>query len=247
MGKRKKLIRYTVKGLYPLIRKHAPDRLVFDWPWRGRRVSGMKQILVMIAVVLVGCGKSKEEQKAAEDKAAAEKKTVAATKGVQCRFCENIFPATDIRTHELKCPKNATDQSLKPANHPEPNPKQPKTTSEKLIADPIVEKAIRKQLMSPPIFEKPTGNLTEADLEKVTSLRLNNTSITDAGLKELPKLKNLTYTLNLSFTQITDASIKDLAKLQQLRNLFLNNTSITEAGVAELKKALPNCIIYVGL
>ena len=127
-----------------------------------------------------------------------------------------------------------------------PNPELPKAAVGKLIADPIVEKAIRKKMMGPPFFKKVTGELTEADLAKVTELSLNNTEITDAGLKELPKLQQLT-TLNLSFTQITDASIKDLAKLKQLRNLYLSNTKITEAGVAELKKALPNCIIYHGL
>jgi hypothetical protein len=88
----------------------------------------------------------------------------------------------------------------------------PKATSNKLISDPIVEKAIRAEL------EKPTGELTKADLEKVTFLYLGNTKINDAGLKEL-------------------------AKLQQLKSLFLVSTQITEAGVAELKKALPKCDI----
>ena len=166
----------------------------------------MKQFLLMIAVVaLVGCGKSKEEQKAAEDRAAGEKKTVAATMGVQCRFCENIFPAIDIRTHELKCPKNATDQSLKPANHLEPNPKQPKTTSEKLIADLIVEKAVHKSL------KKREGELTKADLEKVRYLTLRFTNITDAGLNEVAKLKKLER-LYLDDTKITDEGAAWLMK-----------------------------------
>ena len=52
---------------------------------------------------------------------------------------------------------------------------------EKLIADPIVEKAIRKRI------NKPTGELTKADLAKVTQLFLVNTQITDAGLKEVAK------------------------------------------------------------
>ena len=48
----------------------------------------------------------------------------------------------------------------------------------------IVEAAIRKQL------KKPTGALTKSDLEKVTRLDLSGTGITDAGLKEVAKLKN---------------------------------------------------------
>ena len=80
------------------------------------------------------------------------------------------------------------------------------------IADPFVEKAVRKSL------EKSEGQLTAADLEKVTSLRL-------------------------PFPQITDVGLKELAKLQNLEELYLP-TQITKAGVAELKKALPNCKIY---
>ena len=82
-----------------------------------------------------------------------------------------------------------------------------------LIADPIVEKAIREEL------KKPTGELTEADLEKVRRLSLFNIQITDTGLKEV-------------------------AKLQQLTTLYLRGTQVTKAGGAELKKALPNCKIF---
>ena len=124
----------------------------------------------------------------------------------------------------------------------------------------IVEKTIRMQL------KKPKGKLTKADLEKVVSLNLNFTKITDEGLKELPKLKQLTYlrlfstqitdaslkelakrqqltAIDLGLTQITDAGLKELAKLEQLASLNLNNTKVTKAGVAELRKALPKCKI----
>ena len=48
-------------------------------------------------------------------------------------------------------------------------PESPKATPNKLIADPILEKAIRKSL------KKPEGELTKADLEKVTNLSLSAT------------------------------------------------------------------------
>ena len=80
---------------------------------------------------------------------------------------------------------------------------------EKLIADPIAEKAVRKSL------KKPEGELTAGDLEKVTRLILADTQITDVGLKEV-------------------------AKLKQLKTLILSNTQTTDAGVAKLKKAFPN-------
>jgi len=76
----------------------------------------MKQFLLMIAVVvLVGCGKKKE----------------------------------DGNTGVVN-----------------PNKPSPKAIPEKLIADPIVEKAIRQEL------KKLEGKLTEADLENVTHLHL---------------------------------------------------------------------------
>jgi len=141
-----------------------------------------------------------------------------------------------------------------------PNKPSPKATSEKLITDPIVEKAIRSEFC----LNKPTGELTKADLDKVTVLGLDNTKITDAGLKDIAKLQNLTnlslyatqitdaglkgvaklqklILLNLDDTKITDAGLKEVAKLQKLGWLSLCNTEITDAGVAELRKALPKC------
>ena len=105
-----------------------------------------------------------------------------------------------------------------------------------LIADPLVEKAVRRWA------EKLTGELTKADLEKVTRLHLDETKITDVGLKDVAKLKQLT-TLGLAYTKITDVGLKELAKLQKLEYLSLRDTKITKAGVAELQKALPKCII----
>ena len=53
---------------------------------------------------------------------------------------------------------------------------------EKLIADPILEKAVREKL------EKPEGKLTKADLEKVTILYLrDNPDLTKAQIDELQK------------------------------------------------------------
>ena len=81
-----------------------------------------------------------------------------------------------------------------------------------VIIDPIIEKAIRKEL------KKPTGELTEADLGKVTELFLSGYKLT-----EVPK---------------------GLKKLTQLTWLFLtNNFDLTKAQIDEFQKALPNCDI----
>ena len=129
-----------------------------------------------------------------------------------------------------------------------------------LIVNPIIEKAIRKEL------KKPKGELTEADYEQLTTLSLFNTKITDAGLKEVAELKQLEWlflgytqitdaglkevaklqhlkTLVLPGTEITDAGLKEVAKLQKLTELYLNGTKVTKSQIDELEKALPNCFI----
>jgi hypothetical protein len=57
--------------------------------------------------------------------------------------------------------------------------------------------------------------------------------MTDAGLKELAKLKQLQM-LDLHFTQVTGAGLKELAELQQLQTLQLVNNRVTDAGMKGL-------------
>ncbi|MDC0050813.1 hypothetical protein OAJ79_04210 [Verrucomicrobia bacterium] len=95
---------------------------------------------------------------------------------------------------------------------PEPDPISPAEEKVIAIADPIVEKVVRIQL------EKPEGELTNADLGNIIGL-------------------------GLSFTKITDAGLKDLTKLKKLTSLGLSKTKITEEGAAWLRKALPKCNI----
>ena len=105
-----------------------------------------------------------------------------------------------------------------------------------LITDPIVEREIRRQL------GKPEGELTKTDLGKVRELILIGTKLTDEGLEEVAKLKNLSK-LSLQVTDITDEGLKEVAKLTQLENVQLYITKVTKEGVAELQKALPECKI----
>ena len=157
---------------------------------------GMKQILLMMAaVVLVGCS--------------------------------NETPETS----------QAAEAEPQVASKPTPEPTPVSPVGNKLIADPIVETAVRENL------KKPEGELTKAELAKVTRLNLGFTKITDEGLKDVAKLENLKG-LSLNSTQVTDVGLKDVAKLQNLIAFGLFRTKITKAGVAELKKALPNILIY---
>ncbi len=110
---------------------------------------------------------------------------------------------------------------------------------------------------------KPTGELTKADLEKVTRLDLGGKKLT-----ELPKeLENLTQLMELYFHNNQLTSVKGLENLTQLKDLFLednklsdvkglenltqlthlyleNNPDLTLAQIADLQKALPKCDIF---
>ena len=121
----------------------------------------------------------------------------------------------------------------------------------------VIEAAIRRAA------KKPTGELTKADLEKVTKLVLEDQRLLEVpkevekltSLKELSLMKNRFYDvtslekftqlekLNLTGNQLTD--VKGLEKLTDLRELFLrDNPSLTEAQIDQLQKALPECLIY---
>jgi len=79
----------------------------------------------------------------------------------------------------------------------------------------VIEAAIRKAA------EKPAGELTKADYEKVTRLYF-------------------------SFNKLTD--VKGLEKLMRLTGLDLNgNPDLTKAQIADLQKALPKCEISSNL
>jgi internalin A len=108
-----------------------------------------------------------------------------------------------------------------------------------LIADPIVDKAIREKL------KKPTGKFTEADLKKIKNLNLRDKGLTDirsltglSGLevlslgnnkvKDLSVLKHLRELkeLRLDGNQLTN--IDTLPELDQLGALFLENNAIAD-------------------
>src|SRR6516162_4261566 len=64
-------------------------------------------------------------------------------------------------------------------------------------------------------------------------LDFTSTLLTDAGLKELARLKSLGV-LNLRQTQVTDRGLKELTRLKNLKSLHLDATKVTDAGLKEL-------------
>ena len=78
-----------------------------------------------------------------------------------------------------------------------------------------------------------------SQLKHLTSLDLNGTPVTDAGLKELTAFKELTW-LHLS-GHVTDASLEQLKGYKKLSTIYVGSSRMTKTGAAELQKALPDC------
>jgi len=92
----------------------------------------------------------------------------------------------------------------------------------------VVEAEIRRRL------RKPAGELTKADLDRVTSLGFRETDVTDQDLKELVKVDQMT-SLGLSLCpQVTNEGLKELGKLKKLNSLSLGGPHITDATLKEL-------------
>ena len=191
---------------------------------------------------MVGCG-------AAEEKAAKAKADAAKAKAR-----EEAKAAADAEANATVTPK------------PEPPKTEPKVEVKKPLTEEesakVIEAAIRKRI------KKPTGELTKADLEKVSWLNVRGTGrpsalqLTDVkGLEKLTLLKELYLQdnqltdvkglekltklteLRLENNQLTD--VKGLEKLTKLKTLWLiDNPDLTKAQIDQLKKALPKCKIY---
>ncbi len=81
------------------------------------------------------------------------------------------------------------------------------------------------------------------DIPQLEELFLDDTQITDAGLKHLKGLSALRR-LQLDGTQVRDAGLEHLKGLARLQHLTLHKTQVTDAGVQKLQQALPHCAIY---
>jgi hypothetical protein len=84
-------------------------------------------------------------------------------------------------------------------------------------------------------------NFGDAELARLAPLTLNlrwldlgGTGVTDAGLEQVARMKNLSR-LHLERTGLTDAGLEHLAGLPELAYLNLYGTKVTDAGLACLK------------
>jgi internalin A len=83
---------------------------------------------------------------------------------------------------------------------------------------------------------KDKNTATLARLKKARWLSLADTSITNAGLKDLKAMPALRH-LDLTGTKVTDAGMKDLAEFPNLESLGLGVGMVTPAGLKDLRQS----------
>jgi len=96
---------------------------------------------------------------------------------------------------------------------------------------------LRRTPIDDPLLERHVARMSN-----LTTLNLDGTPVTDAGMQTIGKLEKL-QGLTLIGTKITDAGLEKLKSLSNLTELLLQGTGVTAAGVAKLQAALPKCRI----
>lgn len=71
-----------------------------------------------------------------------------------------------------------------------------------------------------------------AKLKNLTKLHLEHTAITDQGLAQIKGLPHLEY-LNIIDTKVGDAGLKNIAAMQGLRSIYVWQSAVTDSAVAQ--------------
>lgn len=108
---------------------------------------------------------------------------------------------------------------------------------------PIADKVASLDLARTKVTDAGLAKL--AQMKNLQELHLENTAIGDAGLDHLKGLSSLEY-LNLYNTKVTDAGLAKLSGLSKLKALYLWQSGVTKTGVAALKAKLPGAHINNG-
>jgi len=138
---------------------------------------------------------------------------------------------------------NADDKSLFLIPQPETvtELRLNKTKVETLKALPRFENLKRLYLGETNINNQSLKNITELPLE---TLDLEDTKVSDEGLKEIAKLRAINF-LILSTSEVTASGFKYLKPLNYLRNLYIGELTINPADLrSNALNFAPNCSIW---
>ncbi|MBM4093077.1 MAG: hypothetical protein FJ276_27265 [Planctomycetes bacterium] len=103
----------------------------------------------------------------------------------------------------------------------------------RLIRDGSLEKVTSLDLKGTPVTDADLIHLRHFPF--LAYLHLNGTHITDAGLVHLRELRYL-ISLDLSETKVTDAGLENLRGLKRLELLYVSDTRISDAGLVHLRE-----------
>lgn len=109
-------------------------------------------------------------------------------------------------------------------------------------------KEINKQIVSLDLKGMPVRDeelSTIADFTNLSTLNLNFTGITGAGLKTLQGLKNL-QSLSLSGTKLTFSTVKPMMGMKRLKKLTLWNTGLSAGDLQQLQKVNQDVEVIAG-
>jgi hypothetical protein len=79
----------------------------------------------------------------------------------------------------------------------------------------------------------------------LTTLDLSGTDVTDDGLRHLSAHTNLKCLSLTRTSTVTDAGVPHLARLKNLTDLDISRTEITDAGAEKLREQLPKCRVFL--
>ena len=236
-GHGKRLGRVPVKRIW--------SRLMFSTLLRSK-VALTILVLLCWALVFPGVGQAQTEDEVA--------KQIVAAGGIVVRDEEGKVDSITLRPQRAKdfnhidfgvfknikmvtvCGPEVTDQLLVQLQAIPPTVK-----ILKIFIAPLTDEALagllRKQkwlvlvdLVVTPITDKSLAELSK--LQDLHTLFLDETKITDKGLKNLAK-SQLTY-LSLRDTGISDVGLLELKGMTTLRQLFLEGTKVTDGGIQNL-------------
>jgi uncharacterized membrane protein len=84
-----------------------------------------------------------------------------------------------------------------------------------------------------------------ARLKNLNKLHLEHTAVTDAGLALLKDLTYLEY-VNLVDTKITDSGLKAIATSKRLRSVYVWKSAVTDSAVSQVRRQHPGLTIVSG-
>ncbi len=160
-------------------------------------------------------------------------------------YALKVSPANETTINKLKAIKVlvlplAKDMNLLEASCV--NAKGFNDENAKLLAD-LADQLAWLKLTDTKITDKGMGEISK--LKNLIKLHLNHTAVTDKGIDNLLKLNNLEY-LNLVGTTITDAGLEKLGQIKSLKNIYLWQSQVTKIGFETFKKKHPNVNVDMG-